>query len=94
LRSGASKFNETVAVPAVIGAVGGGLLGGLLCDKKRASCAVKGAAAGALLGGGAGYLVAVQNEKIANREAEWRARNDAAKVEVERFDQVINAPIA
>lgn len=91
LRSEASRFSETVAVPAVIGAVGGGVLGGLLCEKKRAGCAAKGAAAGALLGGGAGYLVALQNETFANREAELRARNNAARAETERFDQIINA---
>lgn len=91
LRSEASKFNETVAVPAVIGGVGGGVLGRILCDKKRAGCIAKGAAVGALLGGGAGYLVALQNEKFANRESELKARSDAARAEAERFDEVINA---
>jgi hypothetical protein len=91
LRSEASKFNETVGTPAVIGAVGGAVLGGLLCKKNRAACAAGGGAAGALIGGGAGYLVALQNEKFANREAEVRGRSNAAKAEVERFDQVISA---
>lgn len=91
LRTEASRFNETVALPAVIGAVGGAVLGGLLCHKDRAACAGGGAAAGALIGGGAGYLVALQNEKFANREEELRARTNAAKQEVERFDRVIAA---
>jgi uncharacterized protein YukE len=91
LRTEASKFNETVAAPAVIGAVGGGVLGGLLCKKNKAACAAAGAGAGALIGGGAGYLVALQNEKFANREAELRARSDAATAEAERFDGLINA---
>ena len=35
--------------------------------------------------------MAVQNEKFANREEELRARTNAAKQEVERFDRVIAA---
>ena len=34
LRTEASEFNETMAVPAVIGAVGGAVLGGLLRGEK------------------------------------------------------------
>lgn len=91
LRTEASRVRETVSVPAVIGAVGGAVLGGLLCDKEKAACAVGGAAAGGLIGGGAGYLVALQNEKFANREEELQARTNAAKRETERFDRLITA---
>src|SRR4051812_46216615 len=58
LRTEAASFNQTVAVPAVIGALTGATLGAILCKKNKAACAGGGAAAGGLLGGGTGYLVA------------------------------------
>ncbi len=91
LQTETRQFNETVAVPAVLGALAGAALGGILCKNNKAACAAGGAAAGGLIGGGAGYVVATQNRKFSNQEEELRVRIEAAKQEAQHYDRVIAA---
>jgi hypothetical protein len=54
---------------------------GALVSRDRAQGAVIGAAAGAALGGGAGYYIATRNERFATREEAANARITAARRE-------------
>jgi uncharacterized membrane protein YebE (DUF533 family) len=90
LRTEAAKFNQTMAVPAIIGALTGATLGAVLC-RNKAACAAGGAAAGGALGGGAGYLVARQNTQAASHEEALRTRTAAAGEDIDRFNRVIAA---
>src|SRR3954468_4595368 len=91
LHKEASNFNQTVAVPALLGAAAGAGLGAALCKKNKAACAGGGAAAGGLLGAGAGYLVAQKNTQAASKEEALRIRIAAAQEDITRFDKVIAA---
>jgi hypothetical protein len=91
LHKEASNFNQTVAVPALLGAAAGAGLGAILCKKNKAACAGGGAAVGGLLGGGTGYLVAQKNTQAASREQALQARIKGAREDVAHFDRIIAA---
>jgi len=91
LRTEASKFNQTVGVPAILGVLAGATLGAVLCRDNKAACAAGGAAVGGAIGGGAGYLVARENTKAASQEEALRVRTAAAGEDIDRFNRVIAA---
>lgn len=91
LRQEAQRFNQTIGEGAVIGAVVGAAAGALLMPRNPIAGAVVGGVAGAALGGGAGYLVAVQNRSYANREDRLRAGIEASRQDVARLQNVVTA---
>lgn len=86
LREQSNRYNTTLATGAVVGAlVGAGV--GALVSRDRSKGALYGAAIGGAVGTGAGYYVATQNERYANREQEINSRITAARQENETYRQ-------
>lgn len=87
LRAQDQDFNRTVGEGAVVGALGGALLGALVAGKRnRGAGALIGAGAGALLGGATGYYVAKKKEQYVNENQRLDSmtsdvRSDNARLE-------------
>lgn len=87
LRAQDQEFNRTVGEGAVVGALGGALLGALVAGKRnRGAGALIGAGAGALLGGATGYYVAKKKDQYVNENQRLDSmtadvRSDNARLE-------------
>lgn len=91
LRQQSDRFNQTVTEGAVIGALGGAVLGALIDRNNPGRGMLIGAAAGGTLGAGAGYAVASQQQQYASQEQRLNSLIQASEQEIAANRQAIAA---
>lgn len=91
LRQQADRFNQTVTEGAVIGAIGGALLGALINRDNPGRGMLIGGVAGAGVGAGAGYAVASQQQQYASQEQRLNSLIQASEQEIQANRQAIAA---